>query len=309
MAGTTKTQRHKGTGARDEKCHFIARLSAFVSLCLCGSSAVLILYAGQRGDRGPETFPAQQRSPGDRAMIERGKTLFSIHCSGCHGPDLRGDEGPNLLRSQLVLNDQHGELIRPIVYGERRNAGMPAMEMPDGDVTAIAEFIHSITAAGGRQGRPPAGQPVVLSIVVGNAAAGQTYFNAKCGGCHSTEGDLEGIASRVPDPKTLQNLWISGGAAGARGGGGERGAALNPKAPPVTVTVTMPDGEKVEGVLARIDEFNVTLIRNGRERTFRRDGEIPRVQVHDPLEAHRKLLPFYTDKDIHDVTAYLVTLK
>jgi cytochrome c oxidase cbb3-type subunit 3 len=107
----------------------------------------------------------------------------------------------------------------------------------------------------------------------------------------------------------LQNLWISGGAIGARGGGGERGAALNPKVPPVTVTVTMPDGEKIEGVLARIDEFNVTLIRNGKERTFRRDGEIPRVQMHDPLEAHRKLLPLYTDKDIHDVTAYLLTLK
>ena len=186
---------------------------------------------------------------------------------------------------------------------------MPAMEIPDSDVTAIAEFIHSITAAGGRQGRPPAGPPVVLNIVVGNAAAGQTYFNAKCGGCHSIAGDLEGIASRVPDQKSLQNLWISAGAIGARGGGGERGAALNPKAPPVTVTVTMSDGVKIEGVLARIDEFNVTLIRNGRERTFRRDGEIPRVQVHDPLEAHRKLLPLYTDKDIHDVTAYLVTLK
>jgi cytochrome c oxidase cbb3-type subunit 3 len=263
---------------------------------------------GDQG-RGRETFPAQQRPPGDPAVVERGKTLFSIHCSGCHGPDLRGDEGPNLLRSQLVLNDQHGELIRPIIYGERRDAGMPAVNISDSDVIAIAEFIHSVTAAGGRQGRPPAGPPVVLNILVGNAAAGQIYFNAKCATCHSSAGDLEGIASRVPDPKTLQNLWVSGGAAGARGGGAGRGAVSNVKAQPVTVTVTMPDGEKIEGVLARIDEFNVTLIRNGTERTFRRDGETPRVQVHDPFEAHRKLLPLYTDKDIHDVTAYLVTLK
>ena len=71
----------------------------------------------------------------------------------------------------------------------------------------------------------------------------------------------------------------------------------------------MPTGEKTEGVLARIDEFNVTLIQDGRERTFRRDGDVPKVEVHDPVEPHRKLLPLYTDKDIHDVTAYLVTLK
>src|SRR5262249_30094326 len=153
------------------------------------------------------------------------------------------------------------------------------------------EFIHSVTAAGGRQGRPPAGLPVVLNIVVGSAAAGQTYFNAKCAGCHSTAGDLEGIASRVPDPKILQNLWVSGGALGVRGGGGVRGATPNPKMPPVTVTVTLPDGEKIDGVLARIDEFNVTLIRNAIERTFRRDGDVPKVEVHDRREAHRKLLP------------------
>jgi cytochrome c oxidase cbb3-type subunit 3 len=77
----------------------------------------------------------------------------------------------------------------------------------------------------------------------------------------------------------------------------------------MTVTVTMATGEKVEGTLARIDEFNVTLVRDGLQRTFRRDGDVPKVEVHDPLEPHRKLLLVYTDKDIHDVTAYLVTLK
>jgi cytochrome c oxidase cbb3-type subunit 3 len=272
---------------------------------------------GQRGrggqgnrDRGQETFPAQQRPPGDSALIDRGKALFGVHCSGCHGPDLRGDEGPNLLRSQLVLNDQHGELLRPVIFGERSNAGMPAVNIPEADVTALAEFIHSVAAAGGRQGRPPSGPPVVLNILKGNAAAGQAYFTARCTGCHSTAGDLEGIASRVSDPKTLQNLWVSGGGGGGRGGGGGgRGAVPNPKAKPVTVTVTIPTGEKVDGTLARIDEFNVTLVRNGTERTFRRDGDVPKVEVHDPLEAHRKLLPIYSDKDIHDVTAYLVTLK
>jgi cytochrome c oxidase cbb3-type subunit 3 len=35
----------------------------------------------------------------------------------------------------------------------------------------------------------------------------------------------------------------------------------------------------------------------------------PAVTIHDPLEKHREMLAQYTDKDIHDVTAYLETLK
>ncbi len=273
---------------------------------------------GDQGGRGRDTFPAQQRAIGEAALIERGKTLFSIHCSGCHGPDLRGDEGPNLLRSQLVLDDQHGELIRPLVLGSRADAGMPVINIPDNDVTAVAEFIHSVAAAGGRQGRPPAGAASVLNILVGDAAAGKAYFNAKCSGCHSADRDLEGIASRIPDPRTLQNFWVSGGGGGGRGGGGggggrggggRGGVAAGSRAKPVTVTVTTPAGEKFEGELSRLDEFDVTLLRDGVQRTFRRDGDTPKVEVHDPLEPHRNLLTVYTDKDIHNVTAYLVTLK
>ena len=48
---------------------------------------------------------------------------------------------------------------------------------------------------------------------------------------------------------------------------------------------------------------------DGVQRSFRRVGDVPKVDLHDPLDGHKKLLPVYTDKDIHDVTAYLVTLK
>ena len=48
---------------------------------------------------------------------------------------------------------------------------------------------------------------------------------------------------------------------------------------------------------------------DGVQRSVRRTGDVPKVEIHDPLERHRKLLTEYTDKDIHDVTAYLVTLK
>jgi cytochrome c oxidase cbb3-type subunit 3 len=161
--------------------------------------------AGGRGQGRGATFPAQQRPPGDPAVIARGKTLYEINCRSCHGADLRGGDigGPNLLRSQLVLNDHHGELILPVVRTGRQNPGMPimpALPLAEDDVTAVAEYIHSVAATMRGQGSPPPGSEVVLNIVVGDAAAGQAYFASKCSACHSATGDLQGIASGVSDP-------------------------------------------------------------------------------------------------------------
>jgi cytochrome c oxidase cbb3-type subunit 3 len=115
-------------------------------------------------------------------------------------------------------------------------------------------------------------------------------------------GDLKGIATRIPDPKALQNRWVAGS-------GGRRGAP-GPSAHPVTVTITQPSGETVEGRLIRIDDFLVTIaFPDATIHTFRRDGDTPKVEVHDPTKAHRDLLSVYTDQNMHDVTAYLVTLK
>ena len=268
---------------------------------------------GRGGGRGQvATFPAQQRPPGDPAVIARGKNLFEVNCRLCHGGDLRGGDmgGVNLLRSTLVLGDQHGELIMPVVKGGRANPGMPAMppfpQLADDDIKAIAEYIHSVAATMRGQGNPPPGsEPVVLNIVVGDAAAGKAYFDGKCASCHSTSGDLAGVASRYSDPVQLQNAWVSGGGAGGRGGG--RGGRGNRSQ--TTVTVTTAQGQRVEGRLDRIDDFLVVLTpADGVQRSFARAG-VPRVDIHDPLDGHKKLLPVYTDKDIHDVTAYLVTVK
>ncbi len=184
--------------------------------------------------RGMGTFPAQQRPPGDPEQIKRGRGLYDVYCRACHGADLRGGDqgGPNLLRSQVVLNDQNGELILPVVQQGRMNPGMPVMpplNMPEADVRAIATFIHSVTASARGQGAPPAGDPVKLNIVVGDAKAGQAYFNAKCTACH-TEKDMQVIATRVAEPMDLQNVWVAGGGRGGGRGGGP--------APPVTAIVT-----------------------------------------------------------------------
>jgi cytochrome c oxidase cbb3-type subunit 3 len=256
---------------------------------------------GADGQRAPGGFvPGQTRPPIDPAVVARGKTLYGINCQGCHGQDLRGGDmgGPNLLRSQVALSDQSGELIVPIIQGARQSMGMPAIPLNLEDSKTVAAYIRSVVAMIGRQGAPPSEQKP-LDIVVGNAGDGEAYFSMKCKSCHSPEGDLRGIASRVANPKALQNLWVTGGVHNN-----------NSASPIATAVVTLPSGESVEGLLVHIDDFLVTVKRSdGSVRTFMRNGSTPKVIVHDPLKAHEDLLPVYTDKDMHNVTAYLVTLK
>jgi cytochrome c oxidase cbb3-type subunit 3 len=295
------------------------------NLTLAAAAAIFLstMYAGvgAQGRGAGQGFPKTQRPPDDPAVVERGSTLYGINCKLCHGGDLRGGDmgGVNLLRSQLVLGDQNGELIIPVLKEGRNSPGappMPPIPLSDADAKAIATYIHSVMARSPGQGGPPPGPPVVLNIVVGDAAAGQRYFAANCASCHSATGDLQGLATRYPDPMLLQNTWVSGRAApGGRGGRGGFGAPADTAGPartpkPTTVVVTTASGERVEGRLDRIDDFIVILTpADGIQRSFRRSGTVPQVQITDPLAGHKQLFVKYTDKDMHDVTAYLVTLK
>jgi cytochrome c oxidase cbb3-type subunit 3 len=273
-------------------------------------SITLVLWglSGNAQDAAPEvvianpdaTFLAQQRALPPAEVIARGETLYQVNCRMCHGGDLRGGEqgGPNLLRSAIVLNDIAGEAIGPIVIqGLNR---MPAFSSLAGDdIAAVAGFIHSILATSERQGSTP---PVDydLDILVGDAAAGERYFNQQCADCHSATGDLMGIASRIADQYDLQNRWVAGG----RGGrGGSAGAAT-------TATVTLADGNQVTGRLLRYDDFFLSLrTPAGIYHSFSRTGNTPRVEIDDPLTRHKELLAELTDATIHDVTAYMETLK
>ena len=253
---------------------------------------------GRGGVNNPRTaYP--DRPPGDPAAVERGQSLYRVNCAFCHGVDTRdGDSGPSLLRSALVLDDQRGELIGPVVRNGRVDRGMPKFPFTDDQLSDLAAFIHSFRAAGYDESRvrPP-------SILVGDAKTGEAYFNAKCASCHSVAGDLRGIASKIADERMLQQTWLLPGSGG-------RGASPPVQVPPATVTVTLPSGQRVEGQLDRLDDFVVSLIAaDGSHRSFQLRGDMPRVEVHDPLQAHRDLLRTYADADIHNVTAFLATLK
>lgn len=257
--------------------------------------------AGQP-DRNQRLYPALQREPGDPEVIARGRDVYGISCRACHGLDLRGGDlgGPNLLRSQLVLKDDAGDLMGPVIRDGQSGVGdstMPPQNLSDEDAAAVVEYIHDVLGTASRQGGPPPGEEVELDILVGDATAGRTYFADKCGSCHSPDGDLEGLATRIERAQELQNTWV-------------RGGARNTERPPVRVTVIQPSGERVTGDLERFNDFLVVLTDGeGRHRSFRRRGDVPAVEIDDPMAAHREMLPLYSDTDIHNVTAYLATLK
>lgn len=175
---------------------------------------------------------------------------------------------------------------------------MPKIDLTSAQVGDVAAFVHNFRVGGydiSRE-RPP-------SILVGDAKAGEKVFNAKCASCHSVTGDLKGFGARSSDPMALQQAWLM--PAGGRGS-----APGITDVPPVTATVTLPSGQKFEGRLMRIDDFIVALqLQDESHHSFRRNGDIPKVEVHDPMAPHKALLRTYTDKEIHDLTAYLVTIQ
>jgi len=272
----------------------------------CGAliiAGLTSLFAAQAPAQTPSRdYPEHPPAPPEQ--VARGAQIFRSNCSFCHGSDARGGEtGPNLVRDVVVLRDRNGELITPIVQNGLPAQGMPKFALSAADITDIAAWLHS-------QPLSDRGTPSALDILVGNATQGASYFNGAghCTQCHSVTGDLAGIGSRS-EPKTIQNLIVSGG-----GGGGRRrrsaGAAPPVKAPPTTVTVTLPSGRRVQGELDHLSAFVVALRdSNGTYHSFARHDSIPKVVVTNPLQWHIDRLPRWRDADIHDLTAYLVTLK
>jgi cytochrome c oxidase cbb3-type subunit III len=247
----------------------------------------------------PSAYPV--RAAADPAVVQRGRQIFSANCSFCHGSDARGGEGgPNLIRSELVLNDKNGELITTVVQNGRPDKGMPKFDLSLEEIASIAAFIHSMPV-GGR-----AETTGVVDPLVGEAKAGEAYFNGpgKCASCHSVSGDLTGIGAKYTDVRALQGAMLSGGAAVTQGYAGLPASARK------TVTVTMQSGETVKGQLDQIDDFIVALTdADGNYHSYVRHGDSPKVTISNPLQPHFDMLRNFKDEDIHNLTAYLVTLK
>jgi len=292
------------------------RISHRVSLSAGAATLLVGVLAIAQEAPFMASFPSYPKA--DAATLSRGKEAYKVNCAYCHGEDARGGDngGTNILRSDVVMKDKGGEQLRAFLLNTGENGHVATREgvlkfnftnAQASDLAAfmgdISAFVHDFRLSSRDPGRmrPP-------TILVGDAKAGERYFQAKCASCHSATGDLKGIASKLTDHRTLQQTWLMPVVYGFRG--------FNPpaegpiKVAPPTVTVTMQNGQKLEGRLGRIDDFIVTMtLADGTARSIHRDGDVPKVEVHDPMKPHKDLLSVYTDADIHNVTAYLATLK
>ena len=222
--------------------------------------------------------------------VLRGQALFQTNCAGCHGANAGGGMGPNLLASSLVRHDVKGNDISKVLEVGRLEKGMPAFPQLLGPKASdIAAFVHARIDASMRASALGA-SAFGGQLAVGDAAAGKVYFQAHCASCHDPNGSFKGIAKRY-DPSELQSLMLA------------------PKTGKPTGSAALPNGQTMAGEILHADEFGFTLrAADGTVRTFDTQGG-SRLNADDPLRAHRELLPMYTNKDIHDVFAYLQTLQ
>jgi cytochrome c oxidase cbb3-type subunit 3 len=278
---------------------WIAAVTALSAACFAQAPAPAVppLRTGDPG-QSPASKPrpkaaVAQTYPTDQ--VREGGGRFASQCGFCHGRDATGGEsGPDLTRSTMVAEDVRGDKLGPFLKAGRPAKGMPAYDLPADEVTALVAFIHTqmdkfATLGGGRRSVEPA------DLATGNAADGRAYFSGKgkCSGCHSATGDLEGIAKRYQGLALIRRMLYPAG---------------NPAPKRPTATVTLPSGETLTGPLAAEDEFSVTVLdKTEARRKFERDAV--KVTVDDPLSAHFAQLEKYTDADMHNVYAYLETLK
>lgn len=264
--------------------------------------AAVMILTGVVGASG-QTSTSESKGPPpkyDQASVERGKATFVSACGFCHGSNAKGGEkGPDLLRSVLVLDDENGKLIGPVILHARPDKGMPRFPFTAQQVADIANFLHSsIKDAIDRDSYE------ILNIVTGDPKAGEAYFNGAghCASCHSPTGDLKGIGAKY-EPVTLQGKFLQPNYSWTEGTPPHEVSAMS-------VTVTLPSGESFTGTPVNLDDFNVALREpNGAYHSFKREKDVPRVELHNRLGAHLEMLSRYTDADIHNITAYLVTLK
>ena len=289
-----------------------------MKLCRLVGASLLVLSLSafsQQQEPAPTPPPADQSAamkeavrnflaigaPPNPEAVKRGQALFVPTCGFCHGTNAGGGNGgPDLVRSVLVLHDKGtGKEITPVILNGSPGTAMPAFKLTNAQIQDLAAFLLSRNQAAANRM-----EYKLLNIVTGDPKAGETYFTAHCASCHSPTGDLAHIAGKM-DPPALQSRFLYPKSQTFFG----PGVPENPRSQ-VTATVTLASGQSFTGRLNRIDDFSVALTDQAGPHIWQFESEPGiKVQVNNPLQPHIDLLKQYTDADMHNILAYLETLK
>jgi mono/diheme cytochrome c family protein len=253
---------------------------------------VLPSLVGQEGGRGNTREFLGLGPPPEAAAAKKGEPLYLANCGVCHGKTARGGQAPDLVRSVVILHDEKDEEIGSLIKSGRPQAGMPSFPgLSQDDIHNISQFLKmqvELTANRGTYGQTYSS---LRSQTSGDPSKGQEFFAANCVSCHSASGDLAKIGAKFPQAATLQARFIWPASRG-----------------PAQATVTTKSGAAITGTVLKFDDFDVALRDSAGDYHYWPRDRV-RVQIEDKLAGHRALLPKYADADLHNVTAYLATLK
>lgn len=248
---------------------------------------------GGGGRGGTREFLGLGAAP-DEAAAKKGEPLYKQNCATCHGENARGSQGPNLVRSVVVLHDEKGEELGPLIKSGRPQGGMPGFpSLSQEDLYNVSQYLHWQVELAANRGTYGATYGALRNAVTGDPKKGEAFFQnaGGCAKCHSVSGDLAKIGTKFPQASAMQSrfLWP------ARQG-------------PVNVKITLPSGQSIAGTIRVMTDFDISIAdAQGGYHQWPRDQV--KVEIEDRLEGHRALLAKYTDDDIHNLTAYLVTVK
>lgn len=248
----------------------------------------VVMASGQT----PPPKKVENAPPPPSADAERGKTLFGRDCAFCHGRDAGGGEtGPDLTRSRLVRRDGTGERVRAVVQGGRPDKGMPPFpQLTPANIADLVAFIrYQITVLDATPGQRRGVE--ASDLQTGDAEAGKAYFNGpgRCATCHSATGDLAGIANRYVGLELEKKM-------------------LYPESAKSKIAVTTSSGQVYTGTLAYQDEFTIGMIDAGGWYKSWPAKDV-KYKIDSPADAHAEQLEKYSDADIHNLMAYLQTLR
>jgi mono/diheme cytochrome c family protein len=246
---------------------------------------------GGGGAGGTREFLGLGPAP-DAAAAKLGEPLYKQNCATCHGEDARGSQGPNLVRSVVVLHDEKDEEIGPVIKQGRTQGGMPAFpQLSAADIHNIGQYLKMQVELAANRGTYGSTYGDLRNKVTGDPAAGEAFFKANCTACHNPTGDLAHIGSKFRQAAQLQQRFLWPQTLGS-----------------AKATITTVSGRTIEGTIVKNDDFFVSIHdASGNFHEWPKDKV--KVEIEDHMQGHRAMLAKYSNADIHNMTAYLVTLK